>query len=115
MSAKLKASELLKTVRQIGKESPSGSAGCRYFNYDGTPCCIVGHAIYYHGITVDYFEDHDSWEFDDLNEGSNVEELINRLGIENDLDAEQMSTLLEVQSRQDHGTPWGEAVLELGD
>lgn len=108
----IKASELLETVKAVGKEFPNELRNCIYFDGD-QPCCIVGLALSRHGVSgLPFHED------EDLNAATNVKELFtyhaDELGLELD-DPDSLTTLQNVQYNQDHHYNWGEAVSRALD
>lgn len=71
-----------------------GDSQCKYFEH-GQPSCIVGHVLDYMGI-------------DSVREGLGASFALRELGIE--VDAATQHLLDEVQTQQDGGMPWGEAL-----
>lgn len=70
---------------------------CLYFNEDDTPGCIIGHVMHYLGVTPTRGI-----------EGVSGSVALKDLGIKVD---EPTAVLINnTQSKQDQGTPWGDAV-----
>ena len=108
------ATEILDTVIKLAKEHPDTVADCLYFNDDKTPCCIIGHAFYEHGITADTLaeiaERSDCGEYDDLNRWTGINRrILEYVGIE-DEETDAVTALERIQVAQDCGYPWGDAV-----
>lgn len=113
-----KLSELVETVKKLGAENPDKKAQCSYFHGNGQPCCIVGAALYEHGIKRKDLRIEDDLGYPvDFNEGTGVVSLLERvgvpLGIEMDVDSSVTELLEAVQEAQDGGLPWGEAIRRL--
>lgn len=106
------ATEILKTVIELAKENPEKTAGCKYVNDDGTPCCIVGHALIKHGLKAADF-DGSLYEVDGLVNPINTcgvaFGLLAKLGIEED-NKDVVRRLARIQSAQDAGKTWSDAV-----
>ncbi len=107
MTVEFTTSQLAEAVRLVAKENRNfqydadtmGIAhSCVYFR-DGEPSCIVGHGLSRLGLTID--------DIDGLNESSDVYDLAEYLGLPFD---RSLNFLFHVQSAQDSGKPWGEAV-----
>jgi hypothetical protein len=79
---------------------------CQYF-HDEEPGCIVGHLLAKHGITQAFLESKDGPNVFELN-ASDVTELVDRdvLGVDN----KTRAFLFNLQSKQDKGVTWGEAM-----
>lgn len=97
----INTSDLAKEVRALAKENPEQVAHCTYFSeHDGSPSCIVGHALSKFGVTLD--------DLGALNSETGVWSLI---GMSNLLsDDGCVDWLNTVQGAQDNGEPWGVAV-----
>lgn len=109
----IKGADLVATVRKLADEKPDyvyGDGGtCRYFDPvvgdSYVPGCIVGHALAASGVT-----------YDELGALHNVESVTDLTSADHpkikfeDLDAEQLGWLDEVQTKQDEQVPWGRAV-----
>ena len=108
------ATEILDTVIKLAKKHPDTEAECQYFNDDKTPCCIVGHAFYEHGITADTLaeiaEQSDCGEYEDLNRWTGINSgILGYVGIE-DEETDAVTALERIQTAQDGGDTWGDAV-----
>ena len=102
----IKASQIVKDVKELAAEHPNRKAGCKNFHANGRPCCIVGHALHKHGVRLkDLFGR-------GLNENGLVALKVYKV-IENDLSDQDWMKLQYVQNAQDKGRPWGEAIKEL--
>jgi hypothetical protein len=78
---------------------PDWTSNCVYFYADGTPACIIGHALSYAGVTLQ-----------ELGSGNeiDVDALARSYGwVAMDEDAIKLFEV--VQEEQDRGKPWGEA------
>lgn len=75
-------------------ERPEESETCLYFE-QGQPSCIVGHVLSYMG-------------YNHVTEGMGVMGVLRSLGI--DADYQTQNLLMNVQTSQDGGMPWGDAV-----
>jgi hypothetical protein len=84
---------------------------CTYFKKNGTPGCIVGHALYRMGVTLDdmRYEDEVGYECS-YNEEKTIIDLVELLKLP--IDGDRLSWLRAVQNEQDTGTPWGKAVIK---
>jgi len=108
------ATDILEDVIELAKEDPYRVADCKYFDeYDGSPCCIVGHALARRGISANTLRS--LGDFETLNmytcAGPSFESdgILQILGIE--VDDEYAREMLEtIQIQQDTGLPWGKAV-----
>lgn len=83
--------------------------GCRYFENDGSPSCIVGHLLAKRGVTYDALL---TLKFGaEMNESTSASGLVGARVI--DLDPSQADLLREflvdVQALQDMGVAWGKA------
>ena len=108
----IKASEIRDTVRRLGLEYPETKRECRYFNPDGTPCCLVGTALAIHGMEPDTFLA--ELEFNRFTNVSNLfHDYADKFGLLNDLTDEEFTRLAVAQKRQDQGDIWGQAVRGL--
>lgn len=78
-----------------------------YNVFDGNPDCIVGHALVWLGVPVEWFAD------SMLNE--NATTVCNTLNFRGmfDIEEDAIEFLSEVQVEQDSGTPWGKAVTRV--
>jgi hypothetical protein len=112
VSEKIKASQIKEAVIEIANEKPDyiypedlRNSGCRYA-VDGKPSCIVGHALAKVGIDIGVIETLD------IDGGIPAHYLSSKLPefIEDNDEEGSMAFLQEVQSSQDNGSPWGEAV-----
>jgi hypothetical protein len=78
---------------------------CAYFDpADGRPSCMVGYVLSYKGVT------HESLAIAGLNHHANVETLAEMGFIKVDLETQAL--LEAVQSEQDAGMTWGDALEE---
>ena len=109
------ATEILDTVIKLAKKHPDTEAECQYFNDDKTPCCIVGHAFYEHGITADTLAEIAETkycDYEDLNRWTSIDSGILRyVGIE-DKETDAVTALARIQKAQDCGYRWGDAVKD---
>lgn len=105
----IKASDILKTVKELGERFPDRRAGCQYFYRNGHPCCIVGHALRKHGLRM---RDLPNFGVNGTGLGAAIDS--GDLPIEVDIDDLQLRRLCNVQMAQDEEKPWGEAIQELG-
>lgn len=105
----IKASDILKTVKELGEKYPNRRAGNQYFHRNGHACCIIGHAFRAHGIR--------SRDFTHEMNGRSIANLLYRdgakLGLDNDDDLAVLR-LDRAQKAQDNEKPWGEDIQELG-
>lgn len=106
--------ELKAEVIRIAKENPNtvytskrDDGECRYIEEDGTPGCIYGNAFLNLGVPPEVIERHEGYGIDKVLSGKHYWERN-----DNPLMSE-MRALWEVQSEQDVGRPWGEAVKNL--
>jgi hypothetical protein len=106
-------SDIIRNVEELAEKFPNKEAKCVYFHGNGRPSCIVGAALYKAGIKrKDLF--HDGVYNGDMNEGYGVApELFTNLGITIDVDPDEIERLGMVQSAQDNGKTWAEAVKRL--
>ncbi|ATN91118.1 hypothetical protein SEA_HOONTER_83 [Mycobacterium phage Hoonter] len=105
------ATQLAEEVKRLAAEYPDKQAACQYFESDtGEPCCIVGHALAKFGYT--YADAKRQW-----NTGVDVGDLLYRgvIVLGDDESHDLLDGLREVQSAQDDGLPWGEAVKALSE
>ena len=90
-------------------KNPHASSACTY-TQNGKPACIVGHALNRLGVDTPALQ-----EFDSHAEGGlSVDELFYHyfhIFDDGGWDDESVQFLSRVQSFQDGGMPWGEAVL----
>lgn len=107
---------ILEVIAEKGKDyigSPdSEPSTCVYFDDLGQPSCIIGHILPKLGISRQdlVFEKEDDYYGPtevDLNYETGAMELLPRLGIK--LDTQAQDYLRLVQSQQDQGMPWGDA------
>ena len=109
------ATEILDTVIKLAKKHPDTEAECQYFNDDKTPCCIVGHAFYEHGITADTLAEIAETkycDYDDLNRWTGINAgILGYVGIE-DEETDAVTALARIQKAQDCGYRWGDAVKD---
>ena len=107
------AKDILDTVIKLAKEHPDTVAECLYFNDDKTPCCIVGHAFYEHGITADTLAEIAETkycDYEDLNRWTSIRTgILGYVGIENE-ETDAVTALERIQLAQDCGDTWGDAV-----
>jgi hypothetical protein len=78
----------------------AGEAECLYVE-DGQPSCIVGHVLFWKGLTLERIESIEGMSAFALNDYDWL-----------DLDEKAEALLWKTQSRQDSGVPWGRAVAE---
>lgn len=71
---------------------------CQYF-VGGKPSCIVGHVLYYDGVT-------------DIDEGRAAQVVAHDLSYYGSLTRLQLMALTEVQTIQDNGGTWGKALAQ---
>lgn len=85
-------------VNKYGDQADeSGDVTCHYVHGD-QPGCIVGNVLHRAGVPLDVLGEYEAQNVDDLAAGLFTAEV----GVR--------SLLLHVQSHQDAGIPWGEAV-----
>lgn len=115
------ATQILNTVVELGRANPEGRAAGRYVNPDNTPCCIVGHALIKHGIKPEVFagrakkiyEDTDPYQ--PLNTMSVGFGLLTEVGVvEGEEEESSVLHLVTIQSVQDSGRSWGQALAVAG-
>jgi len=115
----VKVSELIETVKELGRTYPGTIRGCIYFGPDGDPCCIIGTALHRHGITWKDLAALDYTGNDTINTSVHVRDLLehyaDELGIEVDVTPEEVEALWRVQIRQDERYPWGRAIEVLSE
>lgn len=117
----VKASDVLKTVKKLGKKHPDRSRPCQYVRENGKGCCIVGTALLKHGLDPQVFlADDDLNGFTDVRrlflgdiEDETDEGYAAALGLEQDLSEAELEKLRRVQTLQDQGEPWGQAIAPL--
>jgi hypothetical protein len=100
LNLKLNYNEALELLNRVVEEKGADhvyQGKCVYF-HGGAPACIIGHVMAYKGITPDDLEG---------NENSMAALML-------DLGEDQKTRILLsiVQSKQDGGIPWGEAVAD---
>lgn len=89
-------------INPEGRSAASGPIGCEYASRDGSPSCLVGHVLHRLGLPVYHSETQPgqgwavTWGFEHPHEEHFTPEAVSRLA--------------RVQSRQDQGTPWREAI-----
>ena len=102
--------DIINEVRRLAADnpdyiyvSPGGSeySSCVYI-HDGKGSCIVGRALVNNGFDPEKVSQH---------EGLTADEMLVALGIKEETDFEQV-WLDRVQTLQDSGTPWADAVEE---
>jgi hypothetical protein len=100
--SRLKATDIMGEIRHIAAERPeyvyiaqSDLSTCQYFEDDGSPGCIVGHAL-------------DRFGFNEVEEEVPASECLADLGINGEWS--EYEWLDTVQHAQDQMVPWGEAV-----
>lgn len=102
----IKASALAAEVRRLAQKYPDGQASCKYFNGDGTPCCIVGQALASLGADPEQFLNDN-----ELNRHTGIESLVmSSYGIVEPDVASSVDFLVRAQFNQDGGWEWGYAV-----
>lgn len=89
--------------------TPYGSptVACDYFTKEGEPSCVVGFVLSEHGVSSDVIRDRHLG-------GHFAQNLLSSLrhDIQLEIDDRTITLLSHVQSKQDRGVPWGEAVNE---
>ncbi|WP_078344695.1 hypothetical protein [Mycobacteroides chelonae] len=102
---KIKASALWNEVLKVMKDNPNETRECQYFNGDGTPCCVVGTALFNLGEKPDaYLADND------LNAWTDV----SILPVVLKDDGAVMHLLESAQHLQDQGETWGTLYEKFG-
>lgn len=98
----IKASVLAQTVKDLAIEQPTAHSASKYFDKDGSPCCIVGHGLARLGVDTEPF----------TGPGSRLnKKQIGQLGQVIDFDTqESKSFLVNIQSWQDLGYGWRDAL-----
>ena len=98
----LEDQKIVDAIREVASSAPEyvyrasdGSNGCYYFNVDGTPSCLVGHALAKCGLTED-----------DVTEGSAALDVLGVKGIDEDV----ALAATVAQDVQDGGGTWGYAL-----
>lgn len=100
-----KANELLdraiaeKGADYVNEKTEYGSDGdtdCFYFTPEGVPSCIIGHVMHYLGFGPNDVNEHSA---------ARAQPAIRQVAGE-----DVVSFLMNVQSKQDRGLPWGYAV-----
>lgn len=100
--------KLISAVRNIAEAAPDyvyekvGGHACKYVQ-NGAGSCIVGQGALAAGVPLETVA-----EWDQAECGSGFGDVCDRIDIDCGSDAAQW--LIEVQSHQDNGIPWGEAV-----
>ena len=98
------AEQFVRAFREVVREYPNAygdavhptSGGCYYFNADGTPSCIIGHALAKCGV--------EPFEFDDFkNYESVASHILDTLGV---YDKTVRLAALTAQRVQDDGGSW---------
>jgi hypothetical protein len=87
---------------QFGPANGANMRQCRYFNNDGTPCCLVGHVFHRIGIEL---ENIDIWGVDNPN-GAQFAVLEDAW--RGDIDRQTANFLEKLQEMQDMGKTWQE-------
>lgn len=93
---------------QAGATSYGGpTVSCDYFTEEGEPSCAVGFVLSEHGVSSDVIRDRGL-------SGHFAQNLLSSLrhDIQLEIDDRTITLLSHVQSEQDRGVPWGEAVSE---
>lgn len=81
-------------------------AGSYCYNvWEGNPDCIVGHALIWLGVPIEWFNE-------DSRANDPAQEVCSLLGYDDmfDVEPEAIALFNRVQAMQDSGIPWGEAV-----
>jgi len=106
--SKFTVQQLMEATRAAALErpdhiaNPGGQNVCVYFNpSDGTPDCVVGHGLARLGVTLEDVANVNSYKVNSYK----VIEVLERLGV-----GGATGWLQEVQTQQDAGRSWGEAV-----
>jgi len=113
-------SDLIDKMRALATEEPDRYAECMYVSDDqavfdeqgleiGTPCCIVGHALIASGVPASYFLGIGFDTETDDGTGRNNRSFNAMSGVDND--DHRVGWINSVQSHQDGGESWGEAVF----
>lgn len=84
--------------RAVHEDGTLGAAACSYYEEDGTPSCLVGRILHNAGLI-----DPDTF----TREGASAGQLVDSLG---GFTPEARATLNRLQSYQDEGYTWGEAL-----
>jgi hypothetical protein len=90
---------LAEQVRKIAEAEPLGRAQCRYFEDDGQPLCLVGHALALQGITLADVTHHGN--------GTYIGTVLDTVGDEHGVILDWLGA---VQYKQDAGWRWEAAV-----
>lgn len=88
-------------LHQPDKVAGGDAITCRYFEYDGSPSCLVGHAFAEELKTAGIV--FGTWENED---GINSRSILEKISIEPDA----VTYLSIAQEQQDFGQTWGDAV-----
>ncbi len=97
---------LAEHVRKFAEAEPHMVVQCQYFYDNGNPQCIVGHGMALQGITRADLEDEDR----------NGTYIVTLLGDVLDDDNRHTAAWIgKVQSRQDQGYTWADAVVYADD
>lgn len=109
MTTDVTINQLIAKVREIAAkrpdfvyEVPDGGDVCQYVHEDGEPGCIFGHAFTALGVEPD--------QLAKLDGVGVITGVLDKLEIEHT--EEERAWCAMVQSLQDTGDPWGEAVSE---
>lgn len=110
-------------IYQPGKNPDSGASACLYVR-DGEPSCLVGHVLARAGVAVEDLARMDEGTPDSGTEdepaGDGDSESAFEVLWENgalpdylEVTPDAADILMHVQSRQDQGTPWGDALATV--
>ena len=105
----MKLRDIQQEIVKLADEHPDHTAKCEYFNTLGHPVCIVGHAMSRLGVDADVFRGNsiNSVAFEDSRVRQDA-------GVE-DNDTTLIQWINFVQSMQDEGETWVEAVVTAND
>ena len=105
----MKLRDIQQEIVKLADEHPNNTANCEYFNMTGHPVCIVGHAVSRLGGNPDKFR-HPS-----INSACfRVNRVREAAGVE-DVDLNIIHWIDVVQSVQDEGKTWAEAVAAANE
>ncbi len=100
---------LAEHVRKFAEAEPHTVVQCQYFYDNGNAMCIVGHAMALQGITRADLAD-DTGE----RNGTYIVSMLDA-ELDDDYDREAAAWIGQVQSRQDQGYTWADAVVYADD
>ena len=105
----MKLHDIQQEIIKLANEHPDQTAKCEYFNMQGDPVCIVGHAMSRLGASADVFRSIS------INSAAfRASRVLDAAGVE-DGDIHIIEWIDTVQAVQDEGETWSEAVALAND